>query len=190
MINMQIGKKFDNINTKYYSELVGDVFNGNDGMAGMKRDNWEGGVRVPLIYHWPGKIEGGKTIHTKVANYDIINTFADLLNVELPEEKDGLSYFPELMGEQVNETHDYIVFSSFQGPALVTQDGWKLRYYGPKDIYQLYYLPDDYREERDLSNEKTVILEKLKVELIKACSGDIKNGWFSYQSGILAAPDI
>ncbi len=190
MINMQTGKHFDNINTKYYSDLVGDVFDGNDGMAGMKRDNWEGGVRVPLIYHWPGKIEGGKTIHTKVANYDMINTFADLLNVKLPKEKDGLSYFPELIGKKANKLHDFIVFASFQGPALVTQDGWKLRYFGPKDIYQLYYLPDDYREENDLSEKNTEILERLKKELIKACDGDIKNGWFSYQTGILNKPDI
>lgn len=190
MINMQTGENFDNVHTKYYSELVGDVFNGNDGMAGMKRDNWEGAVRVPLIYHWPGKIEEGKTIHTKVANYDMINTFAELLNVALPEVKDGLSYFPELMGEKATETHDFIVFSSFQGPALVTQDGWKLRYYAPKDIYQLYYLPNDYREEKELSEKHTEILERLKTELVKACGGDIKNGWFSYQSGILKTPDI
>jgi len=159
-------------------------------MAGMKRDNWEGAVRVPLIYHWPGKIEGGKTIHTKVANYDMINTFADLLNVALPEGKDGLSYFPELIGKKASKLHDFIVFSSFQGPALVTQDGWKLRYYAPKDIYQLYYLPDDYREEKELSEKHTEMLERLKVELIKACGGDIKNGWFSYQSGILETPTI
>ncbi|GGZ87492.1 sulfatase-like hydrolase/transferase [Algibacter mikhailovii] len=190
MINMQTGKKFDNINTKYYSELVGDVFNGNDGMAGMKRDNWEGAVRVPLIYHWPGNIEGGKIIQTKVANYDLISTFADLLNVALPEEKDGLSYLPEILGKEAGKLHKYIVFSSFHGPALVTQEGWKLRHFGPKDTYQLYYLPDDYREESNLSEKHPELLERLKKELIEACSGDIKNGWFSYQSGILELPEI
>ncbi|MDT0551853.1 sulfatase-like hydrolase/transferase [Urechidicola vernalis] len=190
MLNMQTGKNFDNVHTKYYSELVGDVFNGNDGMAGMKRDNWEGAVRVPLIYNWPGKLEEGKTIHTKVANYDMMNTFADLLNVDLSNEKDGLSYLPELLGEKSGKVHDFIVYSSFQGPALVTQDGWKLRYYGPKDIYQLYYLPDDYREDMELSENHPEKLERLKIELIKACNGDIKNGWFSYQSGILETPNI
>ncbi|MCP3928597.1 MAG: sulfatase-like hydrolase/transferase [Bacteroidetes bacterium] len=190
MVNMQTGKEFDNVHTKYYSELVGDVFNGNDGMAGMKRDNWEGGVRIPLIYHWPGKIEGGKTIHTTVANYDMINTFADLLKVELPEGKDGLSYMAALTGRKTSKQHDFIVYASFHGPALVTQDGWKLRYFGPKNIYQLYYLPDDYREERNLAEKHSGKLEKLKIELIEACAGDIKNGWFSYRSGILEKPAI
>lgn len=190
MINMKTGKSFNNVTTKYYSDLVGDVFNGNDGMAGMKRDNWEGAVRVPLIYNWPGKIEGGKTINTKVANYDFINTIGDLLNINLPSDKDGISYLPELLGQEQQKVHDYIVYSSFQGPALVSQDGWKLRYFAPKDIFQLYYLPDDYREEKDLSNEHPDILEKLKAKLINVCSGDLKNGWFSYRTGILETPDI
>ncbi len=43
------GQKFDNIKNKYYSNLNGDIFDGNDGMAGLKRSNWEGGLRVPLI---------------------------------------------------------------------------------------------------------------------------------------------
>jgi len=190
MLNMQTGEKFDNVNTKYYSDLVGDIFDGNDGMAGMKRDNWEGGVRVPLIYHWPGRIEGGKTIETTVANYDMVNTFADLLNVELPKRKDGLSYFPELIGKEASQQHEFVVYASFHGPALVTADGWKLRYFGPKDIYQLYYLPDDYREEKNLAEENKDKLEILKAELMSACAGEIKKGWFSNQTGILKKPRI
>jgi hypothetical protein len=120
----------------------------------------------------------------------MINTFADLLNIALPEGKDGLSYFLELIGEKPSKQLDFILFSSFHGPALVTQSGWKLRYFAPKEIYQLYYLTDDYRKERDLSDKHTDILERLKVKLIEACDGDIKNGWFSYQSSILEKPAI
>lgn len=190
VINMQTGEKFDNVNTKYYSELVGDVFNGNDGMAGKKRDNWEGGVRVPLIYHWPGKIEGGKTINQVVSNYDLIATFSDFLNIEMPAGKDGISYWSTLKGEQVNKQHDFVVYASFQGPALVTQEGWKLRYYGTEELYQLYYLPDDYREGNNLFNQYPKKAELLKNKLIVACGGDIKNGWFSNSSGILSKPII
>ncbi len=188
--NMQTGEKFDQVHTKYYSELAGDVFNGNDGMAGMKRDNWEGGVRVPLIYHWPGNIVGGKTISKVVANYDLMSTFSDLLGVEIPSEKDGVSYLPALFGAQTKEEHDFVVFASFQGPALVTQDGWKLRYYGSKDLYQLYYLPDDYREENDIADKHSEKVAQLSEELIKACNGDIINGWFTYKRGILPKINI
>jgi arylsulfatase A-like enzyme len=144
--NMQTGKKFDNLITKYYSHLAGDVFNGNDGMAGLKRDNWEGGVRVPLIYHWPGRIEGGKVLDQMVSNYDMLSTFADMLEVEVPNQKDGLSYWPTFFGD-TSDKHEYVVFNSKHGPALVTADGWKIRYQKTADIYQLYYLPDDYTEE-------------------------------------------
>jgi arylsulfatase A-like enzyme len=190
MINMQTGEKFDNVNTKYYSELVGDVFNGNDGMAGMKRDNWEGGVRVPLIYHWPGKIEGGKTVKKLVANYDLMATFSDFLGVDLPEGKDGKSYWKTLLGEETENQHEFVVYASFHGPAIVTNDGWKLRYFGPQKLYQLYFLPDDYREEKDLLDKHPEKVEKLKKKLIKACNGDINNGWFTYHNGILPAPVI
>ena len=81
------------------------------GLAGLKFSNWEGGVRVPLIYHWPGKIEGGKVLNPLVANYDLLSTFADMLDVEVHNEKDGLSYWPALFGNS-SEKHEYVVFNS------------------------------------------------------------------------------
>ena len=188
--NMVTGEKFDEIHTKFYSELGGDVFNGNDGFAGLKRSNWEGGVRVPLVYYWPGKIEGGKIIKQVVANYDIMATFADFLDVKLPKGKDGISYWSSLLGEKVKKKHEYIVYASYEGPALVTQDGWKLRYYYPGKLYQLYYLPDDYREKHNLLSKYPQKVELLKEKLIKACDGDLKNGYFTNASKILSAPII
>lgn len=168
--NMQTGKKFNNLDTKFYSQLAGDVFNGNDGMAGLKRDNWEGGVRVPLIYHWPGKIEGGKVLDQMVANYDMLSTFADLLDVEVPNDKDGLSYWSAFFGD-AEEKHEYVVFNSKHGPALVAADGWKIRYHKTADVYQLYFLPDDYTEARNLAAEFPEKLEMLKKKLLMECDG-------------------
>ncbi|TKG93704.1 sulfatase [Puteibacter caeruleilacunae] len=188
--NMKTGERFDNVNTKYYSELAGDIFDGNDGMAGIKRHNWEGGVRVPLIFHWPNHIKGGKVIDQAVANYDMMATFADLLNVNLPSDKDSRSYLNSLLGKKVKDKHDYIVYASHMGPAIVSQDGWKLRYYGPKELFQLYYLPDDYREEVNLSNKYPEKVKSLKMQLIKECNGDINNGWFGKGCGIMRRPSL
>jgi arylsulfatase A-like enzyme len=55
--NTQTGKRFDNYHRKYYSELAGDIFNGNGGRAGLKRSNLEGGIHTPLIIKWPNKIK-------------------------------------------------------------------------------------------------------------------------------------
>lgn len=182
--NMQTGEFFDNVNTKYYSDLAGDVFDGNDGMAGIKRSNWEGGARVPLIARWPGKIKAGSTSTALATNYDFMATMADLVGFDLPQSKDGVSYLPELLSAEGNQ-HDYIVYSSFMGPALVTKDGWKLRHYAPDDIFQLYYLPDDYKEMKNLADVNPDKVEALKALLVDECEGDLRNGWFKVREAIL-----
>jgi arylsulfatase A-like enzyme len=140
-------------------------------MVGLKRDNWEGGVRVPLVFHWPGNIEGGKVLNQMVANYDLLSTFADMLDVEVLNKKDGLSYWPTLFGNS-SVKHEYVVFNSKLGPALVTADGWKIRYQKTADIYQLYYLPDDYSEAINLADKHPKKVEKLKEILLNECDGD------------------
>lgn len=181
-----LGEKMDNINTKYYSNTAIDVFDGNDGMAGIKRSNWEGGVRVPLMYYWKDNIEGGRTVNQLVANYDMMATFADSLDIELPEGKHSQSYLPELLGNENPMNRMYTVYASFMGPALVTNDGWKLRYYTPEDIFQLYYLPKDYREENNLIEEESDKFLELRETLLKACKGDLKNGHFTPKERVLA----
>ncbi|SDL49978.1 arylsulfatase [Kriegella aquimaris] len=185
--NMKTGEFFDDVETKYYSELAGDVFDGNDGMAGIKRSNWEGGVRVPLIARWPGKIKPGTTSNALASNYDFMATMADLVGFKVPENKDGISYLPELIGEDVNKGREYVVYSSFVGPGITTHDGWKLRYFAKDDIYQLYYLPDDYKEENNIISSNQEIAEKLKKILLKECGGDLNNGWFRTRSNILSS---
>ncbi len=183
--NMQTGERFDNVTTKYYSELGGDVFDGNDGMAGLKYDNWEGGLRVPLIIKWAGKTPKSKVLNNLVANYDLLPTFADLLNVELTEKKDGISLLPLLTGDDSEVAHDYTVNASMYGATIVTKEGWKLRNYHAKNLFQLYYLPDDYREENDLAEQFPEKVEALKEILIEECNGDLSNGAFTYGKFVL-----
>lgn len=166
--NMITGKKFDNIQTKFTSNIGGDVFNGNDGMSGLKRDNWEGGVRVPLIYRWPNHIEGGKTLNHLVSNYDLLTTFADMLDVDVLQPKDGISYWPVLFGKESRE-HEHVVFNSILGPALVTSDGWKIRYHKKTKLYQLYNIANDYEETTDLAKRYPEKLQVLKEMLLREC---------------------
>lgn len=171
--------QYDNIHTKFYSDQGADIFNGNDSLAGLKESNWEGGVRVPLVYYWPGKIKPGTVSNELIANYDLVATMADLLQVPLPDKKDGKSYLPALSGKKFTP-HDYIVFSSFIGPALVTKDGWKLRSYilGEQQGFQLYHLPTDYRETKDLAAKYPQRTASLKQLLMKECNGQLSNGVF------------
>ncbi|WP_139958696.1 sulfatase-like hydrolase/transferase [Flavicella sediminum] len=174
--NIHTGQKYDDIQTRFYSETSGDVFDGNDGMSGYKRSNWEGGSRVPLIWYWKNKIESGTLTEQRVANYDFMNTMAELIGVPEVKNKDGVSYAKTLLGGKSKERAYTVLSSHTMGPSLITKDGWKLRYYLKKEIFQLYYLPDDYKEEHNLSEKFPEKLEALKTLLYKECNGDWENG--------------
>jgi arylsulfatase A-like enzyme len=131
-----------------------------------------------------------------VANYDTMALLADVLAVDLdPADTDGLSFMPALQGDADAPQHDYVVYASQDGPSLVTREGWKLRVFLRRDgilefaqfgahpaviddavIYQLYYLPDDYREANDLADEEPDKLHELRALLLKACDGNLANG--------------
>ncbi|MEC5145195.1 sulfatase-like hydrolase/transferase [Chitinophaga sp. 212800010-3] len=175
--DMRTGQLFDNLHTKFYSNIGGDIFNGNASLAGLKRSNWEGGVRVPLIACWPGKIKAGAVSHQLVSNYDLLPTMAQLLGVTVTEEKDGLSYLPALL-EQRGSSHNAVTFGSYMGPAVIDSNGWKLRYFAPEKVFQLYYLPDDPGETKDLIQAQPEKTSALKAILTRACEGNLENGWY------------
>ena len=188
--NIETGKRFNDVEHKYYSNLAGDVFDGNGGQAGMKRSNLQGGIRVPLIFRWPAKIQPGKTSKRLVANYDLVATLAEVTGFNEPFRTDGISYYNELLGTSTDNGHESVVYSSYTGPTLVTKEGWKIRTDLKREVFELFFLPEDYKEEKDLSNEHPDKLEALKKELLKACEGDLKNGFFSNEGSIMKVPSV
>lgn len=108
--NMQTGQLFNDFDNVYYSNVSGDIFDGNNGMAGLKRSNLEGGVRVPLFVYWPRQFKAGIQINRMVANYDFLAIISDLLKLKTKDKKDGLSYLPDLKG-QVPRTSIYFIFN-------------------------------------------------------------------------------
>lgn len=171
------GNAIDNIATKFYSDTCGDIFDGNDGMAGKKWTSWEGGVRIPFMARWPGTIEPGTISDQLIANYDFLPTLADIAGAEKPAGKDGVSFLPALVGSaKETDQHDYVVFASRLGPALVTADGWKIRYIAKGALFQLYNLHQDYREEHDLADAHPEKMKDLTEKLLRACDGNLLNG--------------
>ncbi|MBL7077694.1 MAG: sulfatase-like hydrolase/transferase [Kiritimatiellae bacterium] len=176
------GRSIDHIDLNYTSEASGDVFDGNDGMSGCKRFTLEGGVRIPFIVRGPGNPTPGAVNEHLLANYDTMATMADLLDVPYPEWKDGLSFLPTLRGGEQAEP-DYVVFAGNVGPALVTPDGWKVRYLTPVRRFQLFYLPDDCQETNNLATQKPEKLKEMATLLLKACDGNMYHGtWENHKS--------
>ncbi len=182
--NISTGVEFDDLGSKYYSDLAGDVFDGNGGRAGLKRSNLEGGIAVPLIIQWPDKIKADSVSSRLTANYDLLPTVAEIVGYEGPLNTDGLSFYNQLMGKKSTVEHDHVVYSSFTGPSLITNDGWKLRTYLAKDSFELFYLPGDFKEEHDLAKKHPEKLKALKDALLAACDGNYVNGLYSSKNKI------
>jgi arylsulfatase A-like enzyme len=175
--NIHTGEAFDNITTRFTTGTGGDVFNGNDGLAGLKFSNWEGGVRIPLIVRWPERVAAGSVTDALVAAYDLMPTLAELLGVPMPDDKDGASFLPALAGRSEDvPPHEPILCSSWVGPSLLSADGYKLRRIESTESFQLYYLPDDPQEEEDLVDAKPEIVRKLAEIMLRECGGNYQNG--------------
>jgi arylsulfatase A-like enzyme len=193
----QHGRAFNQRDYPYTSERGGDVFDGNDGLSGMKTNNWEGGGSIPFIANWPGQIPPGTVSDHLLNNYDTMATLADLLDVEIaPGQTDGVSFLAALKGESDAPEHDYIIYCCADGPCLVARDGWKLRMClvdrdravqrkTPRGLFaeigedfdgQLYYLVDDPQETRNLAEKHPGRYEELLRILLKECDGNLYNG--------------
>ncbi len=147
------GELFDGYEHKYNSVDGNDVFNGNNSMSGYKRSNLEGGINVPFVYYWKGHIEA-KSMKEITSVYDMLPTFADMLNVKLKVEKSGESMCDVLFKGRKQPKNRYVVTDSQEGgPMLVDNTGWKLRYYYKKNCFELFDLNNDPLEQNNLIKE-------------------------------------
>jgi arylsulfatase A-like enzyme len=108
------------------------------GSAGPLRDGkgttWEGGVRVPAIFRWPGKIPAGRRTDAVAANFDLLPTFAGLAGGAVPADRtiDGRDLWPLLAGESDRSPHPFFHYlgGSAQPGAIqyraLRDDRWKL----------------------------------------------------------------
>lgn len=128
-------------------------FDSNGPLRGHKRDLYEGGVRAPLIAYWPGKVKAGTESGLISAHWDMLPTFCELAGVAVPNQTDGISMVPELMGQGDQQPqHPYLYWEFYeQGGKRAARFGdWKaVQLNVHKDLdspIQLYYLPDDVGE--------------------------------------------
>jgi len=75
-----------------------DFFNSFGPFDGVKRDIWEGGVRMPAIAFWPGRIPANRVVQTPNASHDWLPTFTEAAGVPAPARTDGVSLLPSLTG--------------------------------------------------------------------------------------------
>ncbi|WP_423129994.1 arylsulfatase [Gaoshiqia sp. Z1-71] len=105
-----------------------DYFDSNGPLRGYKRDVYEGGIRVPMIAWWPGKIKEGSVSDHISAFWDMWPTLAGLTGNEVPKEVDGISFLPTLLSQEGQQKHDYLYWEFHEngGRQAVRKDDWKL----------------------------------------------------------------
>src|SRR6185369_16676164 len=125
-------------------------FKSSGGLRGIKRDLYEGGIRVPMIASWPGTIPAGRVSDHAWAHWDISPTVAELASARMPSGIDGLSMTRALRG-QTQPTHDFFYWEfherGFQQAVRMGQ--WKALRLKPGDPLELYDLDADPRETHD-----------------------------------------
>lgn len=72
------------------------------------------------------------------------------------------------------------IYSSYQGPAIVRQDGYKVRYNTFAKDYDMYFLPSDPQERTNIASSQPEIFQELKSLLLEACDGSIDKGRCNY----------
>lgn len=157
--------------------MLGTTINGskNDPLRGSKRTTLEGGVRVPFVARWKGKLPEGKVYDQPVIQLDVLPTALAAAGVEVsPDWKlDGVDILPALKGESDRAPHDALYWR-FGEQFAIRRGDWKLVRYdraldnpgersngrgvGP---IRLYNLAEDIGESRDLAAEKPEKVEEL-----------------------------
>ncbi|MEX0321536.1 MAG: arylsulfatase [Puniceicoccaceae bacterium] len=144
-----------------------DFFQSNGGFRGYKRDLYEGGIRVPMIAHWPSIIKPGSRSDHVSAFWDVLPTIMDLAGGESCSDIDGISFLPELIGKKQKE-HDYLYWEFHErgGRVAIRKGNWKAVRYNllknPNAPVQLFDLSSDPMEQNDLASLYPGIVKEMQ----------------------------
>ena len=148
-------------------------FFGRDGkLRGLKRQCYEGGIRVPFIAWWPHHVPSGTTSDLPCAFYDIMPTCCDLLGIKNYIRRyghrdrgktdwfDGLSIAPPLLGRGTQQQHDFLYWEFHETDQMAVRMGdWKLVVI--QGVPRLYHLATDIHEDHDIADRHPDIVRRM-----------------------------
>jgi len=150
-------------------------FDSNGPLRGYKRDLYEGGIRMPTIAWWPSKISQNSETDHMSAFWDIMPTIADVANAKIPDDIDGISMLPTLLGKNNQQKHNHLYWefhnnNGEHSQAIRLDDDkghWKaVRLYNKDNRtnppIELYNLASDLEESIDLASNNPEIIGKMK----------------------------
>jgi arylsulfatase A len=146
------------------------------GLSGRKRDDLEGGIRVPGIVRWPGKIEPGTVSNVPVIGSDIFTTVLEAAGVPVPTDRtiDGVSMVPAFAGKPVERKVPLFWRTHVSTPSsrvAVRVGDWKLVSNDTMDVFQLFNVEKDPTESNNLAKQMPEKLAELKETMFTTWEG-------------------
>ncbi len=152
-----------------------NFFDSNGPLRGTKRDLYEGGIRIPLIARWPGKIEAGSGTDHVCAFWDFLPTCCDIAGAVPPDDTDGFSILPTLIGRPDHQREHRYLYWEFheQGKKQAVRMGrWKgVRLNVARDPdgpIELYDLKTDLGETTNIADQHPEIVQQIASTMAKA----------------------
>ena len=147
-------------------------FQSSGPLRGIKRDLYEGGIRVPLIARWPGQIKAGQVSGLVSAFWDFLPTAAEIAQVKVREKIDGISLVPTFLGKPQTNQHDFLYWEfherGFQ--QAVRMGDWKAVRPQAGEPIELYNLKTDIGEKHNVADQNPDISGKIEAYLKTARS--------------------
>jgi arylsulfatase A-like enzyme len=146
-----------------------EFFRSSGGLRGVKRDLYEGGIRVPMIARWPGTIPAGRVSDLIAAHWDVLPTLAEMARIDTPKGLDGMSMLNALRGRP-QPPHEFLYWEfherGFQ--QAVRMGPWKAVRLAPGKPLEVYDLNTDPFEQRDVAAEQPSIAARMEAYLATA----------------------
>ncbi|HEX2489329.1 MAG TPA: arylsulfatase [Blastocatellia bacterium] len=140
-----------------------DFFDSNGPLRGIKRDLYEGGIRVPMIARWPKRIKAGAKSDQVWAHWDLLPTLAEVAGVKPPADIDGVSMFNALRGRRQRD-HEFLYWEFHErGFSQAARMGdWKAVRKTPGSPLELYDLKNDLGEQNDVAVKHSEVVKKIE----------------------------
>ena len=138
-----------------------DFFESAGPLRGLKGSVYEGGIRVPYIARWPGRIKAGSTSDHISAFWDFLPTCCELIGEEPPQDIDGISMLSTFLGQHRKQKKHQYLYWELRGQQAVRMGKWKALRRKPDMKIELYDLDKDIGESRDVAGEYPDVMAKI-----------------------------
>ncbi|HJU63357.1 MAG TPA: arylsulfatase, partial [Candidatus Binatia bacterium] len=144
-----------------------EFFKSSGPLRGIKRDLYEGGIRVPMIVRWPDKVKAGTVSDQVWTFWDFLPTAAEIARTNAPPNIDGISILPTLLGQKQTNQYQFLYWEFHEkgSKQAVRMGDWKAVRLEPGKPLELYNLKNDLAETKNVADKHPDVVEKIEAYL-------------------------